>query len=104
MLRLESSPLGFHVVFALTVTASVQVVGVYLVFASLIVPALAGGGRRWLAGLVGVAGYASGLLASALLDLPAGAAIVLTLVAAGIVASAGSVPASRLLRKNRPAR
>ena len=31
--------------FALTVTASVQVVGVYLVFASLIVPALVAGGQ-----------------------------------------------------------
>jgi zinc/manganese transport system permease protein len=103
-LRLESSPLGFHVVFALTVTASVQVVGVYLVFASLIVPALAAGGRRWLAGLVGVGGYATGLLASALLDLPAGASIVLTLVAVGIIAGSGLAPASRLLRNNRPAR
>ena len=80
-LKLESSPLGFYVLFAMTVTASVQVVGVYLVFASLIVPALATGGRLWLAGL----GYAGGLLASARYDLPAGASIVLALVAAGAV-------------------
>ena len=33
--------LGFYLVFALAVTASVQLVGVYLVFASLIVPSLA---------------------------------------------------------------
>ena len=32
---------GFYVVFALAVTASVQLVGVYLIFASLIMPALA---------------------------------------------------------------
>jgi zinc/manganese transport system permease protein len=32
---------GFYALFALSVTASVQLVGVYLVFASLIVPALA---------------------------------------------------------------
>lgn len=33
--------LGFYILFAITVTASVQLVGVYLVFASLIIPALA---------------------------------------------------------------
>jgi hypothetical protein len=32
---------GFYLLFALAVTASVQLVGVYLVFTSLIVPALA---------------------------------------------------------------
>jgi len=84
-LRLKRSPLGFYLVFAVTVTASVQVVGVYLVFASLIVPSLAAGGRPWIAPVVGVAGYACGLLASALFDLPAGAAIVLALAAAGVV-------------------
>ncbi|MDD3649924.1 metal ABC transporter permease [Immundisolibacter sp.] len=80
-LRLKESPLGFYLLFAVTVTASVQVVGVYLVFASLIVPALAAGGRPGWAYAIGGAGYALGLLASALLDLPAGAAIVLALVA-----------------------
>ena len=34
-------PIGFYVLFALTVTVSVQLVGVYLVFTTLIVPALA---------------------------------------------------------------
>jgi zinc/manganese transport system permease protein len=84
-IRLKASPIGFYLVFAVTITASVQVVGVYLVFASLIVPALAGGGRVWVAFGVGVTGYAVGLLASALFDLPAGAAIVLALSAAGVV-------------------
>lgn len=88
-LRLKDSPLGFYLLFAITVTASVQVVGVYLVFASLIVPALAASGRPRRAYAVGVAGYALGLLASALFDLPAGAAIVLALVAAGAVAHGG---------------
>jgi len=37
--RAQLHPLLFYVVFALAVTASVQLVGVYLVFASLIVPA-----------------------------------------------------------------
>jgi zinc/manganese transport system permease protein len=79
--NLKASPLGFYLLFAITITASVQVVGVYLVFASLIVPALAAGGRLVRAGAVGVAGYVLGLLASGLFDLPAGAAIVLALVA-----------------------
>ena len=42
-MNLTASPLGFYLLFALTITASVQVVGVYLVFASLIVPALVSG-------------------------------------------------------------
>jgi zinc/manganese transport system permease protein len=79
-LRWRNSPLGFYLLFALTITASVQVVGVYLVFASLIVPALAAGGRLARAGAVGVSGFVLGLLASGLFDLPAGAAIVLALV------------------------
>ena len=87
-LRLAASPLGFYVLFALTITASVQVVGVYLVFASLIVPALAANGRHWPACGVGVAGYAAGLLASAVFDLPAGAAIVLALAATGMIGRA----------------
>ena len=71
---------GFYLLFAATVTISVQLVGLYLVFASLIVPALATfhWRRRRLTvcyGL-GVCGYAAGLVASALFDLPAGPVIV----------------------------
>ncbi len=82
------SRLAFYLVFALAVTASVQLVGVYLVFTSLIVPALAvrhysARRRLWLAYLVGAGGYASGLVLSTLYDLPSGALIVwcLTLLA-----------------------
>jgi zinc/manganese transport system permease protein len=85
--RLKASPLAFYLVFAIAITASVQVVGVYLVFASLIVPALAARGRWWRAYMAGATGYAAGLLASALLDLPSGAAIVLALVLAALVVS-----------------
>jgi zinc/manganese transport system permease protein len=85
--RLKASPLAFYLVFAIAITASVQVVGVYLVFASLIVPALAARGRWWRGYMAGATGYAAGLLASALLDLPSGAAIVLTLVLAALVVS-----------------
>jgi zinc/manganese transport system permease protein len=73
----------FYVLFALTVTASVQMVGVYLVFSSLIIPALAvRQASRYsllLAYGMGACGYAIGLVASALFDLPTGAVIVWSL-------------------------
>jgi zinc/manganese transport system permease protein len=79
---------GFYGAFALAVTASVQLVGVYLVFSSLIIPALATrahlGRRRYaVAYAVGVVGYGLGLALSALFDLPSGAVIVWTLAACG---------------------
>jgi zinc/manganese transport system permease protein len=93
--------LGFYLLFALAVTASVQLVGVYLVFASLIVPSL--GVRNYpepkrlpLAYLIGGAGYASGLLLSALFDLPSGALIVWCLaLMAVLVYSLGPVVPGR---------
>jgi zinc/manganese transport system permease protein len=74
----------FYSLFAVTVTASVQLVGVFLVFASLILPALAAriaaARRPLLFGYAfGLIGYLIGLVASALLDLPTGAAIVCAL-------------------------
>jgi zinc/manganese transport system permease protein len=65
-------------------------VGVYLVFTSLIVPALATRGLRGATRLaagygVGAAGYAIGLALSALLDLPSGAVIVWALAACAVV-------------------
>lgn len=68
----------FYPVFAVAITLSTQLVGVYLVFASLILPALASLHLRspWLAAYgIGVAGYFLGLLLSALFDLPSGAMI-----------------------------
>jgi len=81
---------GFYATFAIAVTASVQLVGVYLVFTSLIVPALATRGLvgrvRWIAGfVVGAIGYALGLALSALLDLPSGAVIVWALGVTAVV-------------------
>ena len=71
---------GFYVLFAAAVTLSVQLVGLYLVFASLIVPALATHrlprARLATCYILGASGYALGLLASAALDLPSGAVIV----------------------------
>jgi len=80
----------FYGVFAIVITASVQIVGVLLVFASLIVPALATqhAPKHWrlmIAFNIGVAGYLFGLMASALLDISTGAAIVCTLVFAALM-------------------
>lgn len=82
---------GFYATFAVAVTASVQVVGVYLVFTSLIVPALATlrwtGRSRLLAGYaVGAIGLVVGLVLSALFDLPSGPTIVWTLALVALVA------------------
>ena len=81
---------GFYVLFALAVTVSVQLVGLYLVFATLIVPPLATRAmtRGRLAGAwgVGAAGYAIGLVVSTLADLPSGPVIVWALVAVGLAA------------------
>jgi zinc/manganese transport system permease protein len=81
---------GFYAAFAVAVTASVQLVGVYLVFTSLIVPALAtlrwqGPGRMVLAYAVGAVGYAIGLALSAVLDLPSGPTVVCALAAAALL-------------------
>ncbi|MDP1995841.1 MAG: metal ABC transporter permease, partial [Gallionella sp.] len=85
--RLKTHNLGFYGLFALAVTASVQLAGVYLVFASLIVPALAtyriSHRRTHYAFAIGIAGYAIGLLMSVWFDLPAGAAIVWAMAAVG---------------------
>ena len=83
--------LGFYLVFALAITASVQVVGVYLVFGSLILPALAVRGLPRRPGLltgwtVGALAYAAGLAASALFDWPAGPAIVIALAVFALLA------------------
>jgi zinc/manganese transport system permease protein len=90
--------LGFYLVFALAVTASVQLVGVYLVFASLIVPSLAVRHYRErqklpFAYVIGAGGYAAGLVLSTIYDLPSGALIVwcVTLLAM-LVYAAGPKP------------
>lgn len=81
--------IGFYVLFGCTVTVSVQLVGLYLVFTTLVVPALSTyytQGRRYLkAYSVGVIGYAVGLLASLWLDLPSGSMIVCAIIAVGMV-------------------
>lgn len=85
---------GFYAVFALAITASVQLIGVYLVFASLILPALATRTwpvrqRNWAAAALGTLGYGAGLAISARLDWPAGPAIVVMLAAMSALAVSG---------------
>ncbi len=85
--------IGFYALFALSVTASVQLVGIYLVFASLIVPALAARSmpRSLIAGyVIGTAGYGVGLLISVGLDLPPGPVIVWTLAGLALLVAAAA--------------
>ena len=80
---------GFYVLFALAVTVSVQLVGLYLVFTTLIVPPLAtramDRGRLIAAWGLGALGYATGLIVSTALDLPTGPVIVWALVLLALV-------------------
>ena len=88
-LRERLGSVGFYVLFALAVTASVQLVGIYLVFATLIVPALATRamtrGRLAACYALGVLGYAAGLGISLVSDLPPGPLIVCMMSALGLV-------------------
>ena len=83
--------MNFYPVFAVVVTASVQIVGIYLVFASLIIPALATvgikRGNRLVAGyLVGGMSYLIGIMLSVMFDLPTGAVIVWSMAAVALLA------------------
>jgi zinc/manganese transport system permease protein len=81
--------IGFYALFACAVTISVQLVGLYLVFATLVIPALAtfySRHRRLLkAYALGAAAYLAGLLLSTAADLPSGAMVVCTMAALGLV-------------------
>ena len=86
----KSQRLMFYLLFAVTVTASVQLVGVYLVFASLIIPALASRAypekqRLIVAYILSILGFLLGLVSSAIWDLPSGALIVWSLAVTGTV-------------------
>lgn len=90
--------LAFYLPFAIAITASVQAVGVYLVFASLIFPALSAWQSRsplLIAAVVGITGYMAGLAASLWLDWPSGPAVVTTLAAAALLAAVTRAIAAR---------
>jgi zinc/manganese transport system permease protein len=84
---------GFYLLFAVAVTLSVQLVGLYLVFATLIVPPLATRrmrNHRLLASWsLGASAYAAGLLVSTGADLPSGPLVVWVLVALAIAVEVG---------------
>lgn len=98
--------IGFYALFAVAVTVSVQLVGLYLVFATLIVPPLAtrrmAGSRLAAAWGVGAAGYFAGLLVSTALDLPSGPVIVWTLCVLGLAAYLGHGRAIAVTNGNPP--
>ena len=83
------SGMGFFALFALVVTASVQLVGVYVVFASLILPALAvntsGGSREHMAIVLGGIAVVASIALSAVSDLPTGPILVFGLALTAIV-------------------
>jgi zinc/manganese transport system permease protein len=88
-------PWAFYLLFAVTVTASVQLVGVYLVFATLILPALATHRLASRPGLIvayaiGAGGYGLGLWLSVPLDLPTGPLVVCALAGLALLAAATS--------------
>lgn len=108
-----AADLLFYAAFAVVVTSSVAVAGVLLVFAILIVPAAA---ARWLSPWTGFewpvatgfgvgAGWL-GLAASYVLDLPSGAAMVVTIVLGfvAVVMAAGAWRHARGRTLRRPAR
>jgi zinc/manganese transport system permease protein len=91
---------GFYVLFAVVVTASVQLVGVYLVFTSLIVPAVAtyryAANRQLALGYALAFGsYLAGLAASVITDLPSSPVIVWTMAIIGLLVHLGGGRAQR---------
>jgi len=81
--------IGFYVLFACAVTIAVQLVGLFLVFSTLVIPALATFYSRryryFKAYAIGVLGYAAGLCLSLVLDLPSGAMIVCAMAVLGVL-------------------
>jgi zinc/manganese transport system permease protein len=82
--------IGFYVLFAVVVTASVQLVGVYLVFTTLIIPAVAtyrkAASRQLTLGYAVTFGsYLAGLAVSVVTDLPSSAVIVWTMAVLGVL-------------------
>jgi zinc/manganese transport system permease protein len=84
-LRERLGRFGFYVLFACAVTISVQLVGLFLVFCTLVIPALAtyySRRHRYLkAYSIGALGYAAGLVVSVFADFPSGPTIVCVMTA-----------------------
>ena len=82
-LPINLNGIGFYILFSLAITSSVQLVGVYVVFASLILPALTALKMTrpykiaWLSGFMSVI---LGISCSVIFDLPAGPILVVSYV------------------------
>src|SRR5262245_4967128 len=109
--RVGAWDLCFYLTFGGVVTSSVQIAGVLLVFAYLIVPAAIGalanrsvGGRLVIGWAVGVVASAVGLGVSFAWDLPTGAAMVTTFgaLAAAVAAGFGAHRLAGRLRRQGP--
>ena len=75
---------AFYILFAVAITSSVQLVGVYVVFASLIMPAIATAkakNKNLMAIICGILSLILGIILSILLDKPSGPMIVVTYTA-----------------------
>lgn len=72
--------IGFYILFAFAITSSVQLVGVYVVFASLILPAIAAynyKNKHLIAYICGISSVATGIIFSTITDLPTGPLLVI---------------------------
>ncbi|MES2353396.1 MAG: metal ABC transporter permease [Pseudomonadota bacterium] len=94
--RQRIGQIGFYMLFACAVTVSVQLVGLYLVFSTLIIPPLATRHiqrrRLLISYALGATGYAVGLLLSVIFDLPSGPVVVWALALTGMVVHGLSSP------------
>ncbi len=89
----------FYLLFAFAITSSVQLVGVFVVFASLILPALAALKSKQklpLAWTCGIASVIIGIVVSTLIDAPTGPVIVLTFVLTAVTIRIATEPFSNL--------
>lgn len=106
-LREKLGRLGFYAMFAVMVTVSVQLVGVYLVFTTLIVPAIATyphaqKRQLYLGYALAAVSYVVGLFLSAATDLPSSALVVPVMIVLGIVLHLSARNASRLHQTQGP--
>lgn len=103
-LRERLGRMGFYVLFACAVTISVQLVGLFLVFSSLVVPSIctyySRRARHVKGYAIGIAGYAAGLVLSLLFDLPSGAMIVCAMLLVGMAFALAT--GARRAAKHRP--
>jgi zinc/manganese transport system permease protein len=102
----RASRVAFYLIFSVAVTMSVQLVGLYLVFTTLIVPALGTRHlirhRMALAAGLSATGYVVGIALSVLWDLPTGPVIVWVLCAAAMAVFAFSSGRERAGRSGVP--